>query len=141
MAVLGRCSKPIRRQLTKSDVKVDQNRLMLGQVQVEKNFLPFLEESDTLLGKEGIKVSVYGPDGKVHETMFKMWNEKTPVLTSGWNTFVKEYQLSMYCDFLTVLMFRHKETSEICVSIDFTRQHVVRQLSERISKIVFKVED
>ncbi|CAN6814825.1 unnamed protein product [Brassica oleracea] len=140
-AVLGRCSKPIRKQLTKSDVKGDQNRLMLSKVQVDKNFLPLLEESDTLLGKEGTRVSVYGPDGKAHEMMFKMWNEKTPVLMSGWNTFVKEYKLSMYCDFLTVFMFRHKVTREICVAIDFTRHPVARQLSERISKIVFKGED
>ncbi|XP_018464225.1 putative B3 domain-containing protein At4g03160 [Raphanus sativus] len=142
MAVLGRCSKPIWKQLTKSDVKKDQNRLMLGKAQVDKNFLPLFEESDTLLGKEGTRVSVYGPDGKVYEMMFKMWNEKkTPVLMSGWNKFVKEYKLSMYCDFLTVLMFMHKETREICVAIDFTRHPIVKQLSERISKIVFKVED
>ncbi|KAF8108331.1 hypothetical protein N665_0111s0042 [Sinapis alba] len=141
MAVLGRCSKPIRKQLTTSDVKADQNRLMLSKAQVDKKFLFLFEESDTLFGKEGTRVSVYGPDGKVHEMMFKMWNEKAPVLTSGWNTFVKEYKLSMYCDFLTVLMFRHKETSEICVAIDFTRHPIVKQLSERISKIVFKGED
>ncbi|KAG2296270.1 hypothetical protein Bca52824_042939 [Brassica carinata] len=114
--------RPRQKQLTKSDVKGDQNRLMLSKVQ-------------------GTRVSVYGPDGKAHEMMFKMWNEKTPVLMSGWNTFVKVYKLSMYCDFLTVFMFRHKVTREICVAIDSTRHPVARQLSERISKIVFKGED
>ncbi|CAH2058696.1 unnamed protein product [Thlaspi arvense] len=139
IASLGRCSKPIRKQLTESDVKEDQNRLMLGKVQVEKNFLPFLKESEIPRGKEGIRVSVYGPDGIVHEMMFKMWVEKIPVLTSGWNKFVATYGLKMHCDFLTVSMFRHTKTRKICFAIDSTRlpiKRMLRLLSSLIALLV-----
>lgn len=138
-AAMGRCSKPIRKQLTESDVKEDQNRLMLGKLQVEKMMLPLLKESEIPRGTNGLEVMVYGPDGKVHEMMFKLWNKKTPVLTCGWNKFVATYGLKMHCDFLTISMFRHIETRKICFAIDSTRLPVKRQLSRRISKIAFKV--
>lgn len=86
----------------------------------------FFEELDIFLGKEGIRVLVYGLDGKVYEMVFKMWNEKIFVLMLGWNMFVKEYKFSMYCDFFIVLMFRYKVICEICVVIDFIRYFVVR---------------
>ncbi|CAA7028998.1 unnamed protein product [Microthlaspi erraticum] len=137
--IVGRCSKPIRKQLTESDVKEDQNRLMLGKLQVEKTMVPLLKESEIPRGTNGLEVMVYGPDGKVHEMMFKLWNKKTPVLTCGWNKFVATYGLKMHCDFLTISMFRHVVTREICFAINSTRLPVKRQLSRRISKIAFKL--
>ncbi|VVB02772.1 unnamed protein product [Arabis nemorensis] len=139
---VGRCSKPIRKQLMESDVKEDQNRLMLGKLQVEKLMFTLLEESEIPRGKEGIRVLVYGPDEEANEMMFKMWSsEKTPVLTCGWNKFVRKYELKMHCDFLMIRMFRHRETRKICFAIESTRLPITKKLSRRISKIVFKVED
>lgn len=96
-------SEPIKKHLKESDVKNDQNRLMFGKHQVQQRMVPLLEESEIARGKKGLGVKVYGPDGKVHEMTFKLWNDgDTPVLTTGWNEFVGKCDLKMNCDFLTI---------------------------------------
>ncbi|KAG2309382.1 hypothetical protein Bca52824_029130 [Brassica carinata] len=131
-------SEPIKKQLTMSDVDIGQGRLMLGKQQVQKKMFPLLEHSEIPQGAEGIDVSVYGPNGKVQTMKFKMWGEDTPVLTTGWNDFVKIYKLKKHRDFLTIWMFRHRETRGICFAIDKTRFRTIREpLSVRIMNSVF----
>ncbi|CAH8279132.1 unnamed protein product [Arabidopsis lyrata] len=113
-------SKPIKKQLMSSDVDKDQSRLMLSKEQVKEKMLPFLEESENPV--KGVDVSVYGPDGKVQQMKFKFWNgDKTPVLTTGWKEFVAKCGLLMTSDFVTVWMFRHIETRNICFAIHRAR--------------------
>ncbi|VYS61693.1 unnamed protein product [Arabidopsis thaliana] len=113
-------SRPIKKQLMSSDVDKDQCMLMLSKEQVKEKMLPFLEDSEDPV--KGIDVSVYGPDGKVQQMEFKMWNgDKTPVLTSGWKQFVEDYGLSMTCDFVTVWMFRHIKTRKLCFAIHYVK--------------------
>lgn len=131
--VVGQFSKPIKKQLTMSDVTNNQSRLMLSNQLVKEKMLPLLEESEDLYVKEGFAVSVYGPDGKVQEMKFIIWNGgKTPVLTSGWKEFVAKYDLKMHSDFLTIWMFRHRKTRKICFSIDYTRFRINQKLSGKI---------
>ncbi|KAL1217838.1 putative B3 domain-containing protein [Cardamine amara subsp. amara] len=130
--VMGRFSKPIKKQLMMSDVTKNQSRLILSRQQVEETMLPLLEESENR-HEEGLAVSVYGPDGEVQEMRFVIWNEgKTPVLTSGWKDFVAKYDLHMFSDFVTVWMFRHIKTRKICFAIDCTRFPIRQKFSGKI---------
>ncbi|KAF2577908.1 hypothetical protein F2Q70_00012654 [Brassica cretica] len=56
--LVGPCSRPIRKQLTKSDVNGEE--LVSA---VKKKFLPLLEESE--IRPHGKTVALYGPDGKL----------------------------------------------------------------------------
>lgn len=135
--LIEKCSKPIRKQMTKRDE--EQSRLVLSKSQVTKKLL-----DETEIPRDGIRVSVYGPDGKVHE--MKMWpdekkKENELDLTFGWRNFVEDYELKEICDFVTVWMFRHKLSREICLAIDRTRLSFRKQVSKRISKAVFDDSD
>ncbi|CAH2058658.1 unnamed protein product [Thlaspi arvense] len=128
---VGVCSEPVRKQLTKSDVLNDQCRLMLGKKEVKKMMLHVLGHSGRV-GTNGIEVLVHGPDGEVHTMVFKMWAD-TPVLAGvGWKKFVGGYGLEMNSDFLTIWMFKHSETQQICFAIDVTRFPVQYPLSSTI---------
>ncbi|KAJ0233727.1 hypothetical protein HA466_0280670 [Hirschfeldia incana] len=99
---------------------------------VKKKFLPLLEESEIRHGKT---VSLYGPDGKLHDT--ETWITDSLDSIVGWRKFVGDYELKENCDFITVWMFVHEVTHEICFAIDRTRISLQKQLSKRISKAVF----
>lgn len=114
-------------------------RLLLGKDQTKKMMVSVLRKQEKL-GTNGLKVSVYGPDGEIHKMVFKMWGKtkNTPILmSSGWKNFVRKYNLQKHCDFLSVWMFRHTETRQICYAIDSTRLPVKDKLSSRISKAAF----
>ncbi|CAH8376465.1 unnamed protein product [Eruca vesicaria subsp. sativa] len=132
-------SKPIKKQLTMSDIEIGQGRLMLGKQQVQKKLLPLLEASEISQGREGLDVSVYGPNGAVQTMKYKMWGKDTPVLTTGWNDFVEKYKLAKFCDFLTIWMFRHNVSGKICFAIDKNRfDTITGPLSLRISNSVIE---
>ncbi|KAF3557112.1 hypothetical protein F2Q69_00010826 [Brassica cretica] len=126
-------SQPIKKQLTVSDVKEDQRRLMLGKDEVKKKMHPLLTGSEIKRLTEGLDVTVYGP-GKVSRTMrFKMWSS-TPVLTSGWKGFVDACDLKEHCDFIHIWMFRRRETRELCFVIDKTKYSTItKPLAKEIS--------
>ncbi|CAL9236278.1 unnamed protein product [Arabidopsis halleri] len=144
----GKKKRKVAEQLTGSDVKENQCRLMLGKERVKKMMVDVLGKAEKL-GIHGQKVSVYGPKGEIHEMVFKMWKKDTPVLMSaGWKNFVKKYiggtgdrprsTLEKHVDFLTIWMFRHKETRKICFAIDSTRFPVKGMLSPKILNAAFK---
>ncbi|VVB02770.1 unnamed protein product [Arabis nemorensis] len=142
--LIEKCSKPIRKQMTKREGKQSFFFLKLGlsKSQVTKKFLPFLEETKIQQREDGIRVSVYGPDGKVHEMKMYLNEKKNELdLTFGWRKFVEDYELKEICDFVTVWMFRHKQSREICLAIDKTRLSFRKQVSKRISKAVFDDSD
>ncbi|KAG2290856.1 hypothetical protein Bca52824_037525 [Brassica carinata] len=79
--LVGPCSRPIRKQLTKSDVNGEE--LMSA---VKKKFLPLLDESE--IRRHGKTVSLYGPDGKLlHDT--ETWITDS---IAGWRKFVGDYK-------------------------------------------------
>ncbi|CAA7028927.1 unnamed protein product [Microthlaspi erraticum] len=131
-------SEPIKKQLTKSDVEDNQSRLMLGMLKVQQRMLPLLEASEDPYEEDGIDVKVYGPNGVVQKMKFKIWNNKTPVLTTGWKEFVAKCGLKMHCDFIAVWMFRHMRTRKICFAIGCSRfPSIQKPLSTRIVREVF----
>ncbi|CAH2058699.1 unnamed protein product [Thlaspi arvense] len=143
--LIEQCSRPIRKQLTASDVRGDGDRirLSLSRPQVRKKFLQFLGESEIPGGQRGAKVSVYGPDGKVHEMKMFPDDKKSPDSTSttGWRKFVRDYELKEFCDFITIWMFKHKKTQQVCLAIDTKRLSVRKQVSKRISMAAFEDSD
>ncbi|CAN6831486.1 unnamed protein product [Brassica oleracea] len=138
-SLVEQCSRPIQKQLTTSDVKqnkLSQSGLSLSNSQVRKKFQQLLEES----GENERRFSVYGPDGKVHEIW--LGKEKSSFgLTIGWWRFVVEYWLKEWCNFVTVWMFRHRDTQRICLAIDVTTFAFRKQVSKRISDAAFEDSD
>ncbi|KAJ0258685.1 hypothetical protein HA466_0074370 [Hirschfeldia incana] len=131
--LVDQISEPIKKQLTVSDVNEDLRRLMLGKDQVHKKMRPLLTGSEIQRLKEGLDVTVYGPENVVQDMKFKMWSS-TPVLTSGWKGFVDACNLEEHCDFLHVWMFRHRETRELCFVIDKTKYSTItKPLGKTIS--------
>ncbi|CAH8355783.1 unnamed protein product [Eruca vesicaria subsp. sativa] len=132
--LVEQCSRPIQKQLTTSDVK--QRKLCLPR----KKFQQLLDESEARHGVKETRFRVYGPDGKVHE----IWlggKKKSFDLTTGWWTFLEEYGLKEWCDFVTVWMFRHTVTQLLCLAIDATRFAFRKQVSKRISDAAFEDSD
>lgn len=82
-----------------------------------------------------LEVSVYVRGSEVRKMVFKSW-KGTPVLTSlGWKKFVSDHKLKKHCDFLTMWMFKHRETRQVCFAVDVTHLPVEKRLSSRIKKI------
>ncbi|KAF2568282.1 hypothetical protein F2Q68_00024094 [Brassica cretica] len=118
------------------DKILSHSGLSLSNSQVRKKFQQLLEES----GENERRFSVYGPDGKVHEIW--LGKEKSSFgLTIGWWRFVVEYWLKEWCNFVTVWMFRHRDTQRICLAIDVTTFAFRKQVSKRISEAAFEDSD
>ncbi|KAK2386005.1 putative B3 domain-containing protein [Trifolium repens] len=116
--ILG-CCKPFEKKLSTSDLKVDLNRLFLDKGHVKKYFLPLLKEDEDV--EEGIDVVVYDMQGKTFNMKFKFWSRKFYVLNGGWKTFFKSHSLRANQDHVTVWMFRHSETGNLCFALSVKR--------------------
>jgi hypothetical protein len=116
--ILG-CCKPFEKKLSTSDLKVDLNRLFLDKGHVKKYFLPLLKEDEDV--EEGIDVVVYDMQGKTFNMKFKFWSGKFYVLNGGWKTFFKSHSLRANQDHVTVWMFRHSETGNLCFALSVKR--------------------
>lgn len=114
--LIGQCSNPFMKQLTKSDVDEHQGRLLLNNEDVRKQLLPLLnEESEDIAN--GIKVKTFDSMGKFYNMRFKAWgNYKSYVLLGSWIQFIKEHGLKID-DYVTVWMFRHNQTGELCFAL------------------------
>ncbi|KAG2714064.1 hypothetical protein I3760_03G008700 [Carya illinoinensis] len=124
--LIGACSKPFEKQLTPTDVSTNQCRLSFNKADVENFLLPLLNESDDLV--RGIPVTVHDTDGNECAMTFRRWASKFHVLTEGWNKFCKEHELRKYEDFVTVWMFRHVRTGELCFVFSLRRMPVFKLL-------------
>ncbi|KAF5479384.1 hypothetical protein F2P56_000214 [Juglans regia] len=125
--IIGACSKPFEKQLTPTDVRTDQCRLSFNKADVENFLLPLLNKSDDLV--RGTPVTVYDMNGRKECSMtFKRWASKFHVLTEGWNKFCKEHELRKYEDFVTVWMFRHVRSGELCFVLSMRRMPVFKPL-------------
>ncbi|CAH8355782.1 unnamed protein product [Eruca vesicaria subsp. sativa] len=131
-SLVEQCSRPIQKQLTTSDVK--QNRLCLSRTK----FQHLLDGSGE---KKEIRFRVYGPDGKVHKIWLGGKKSSSFELTVGWWRFVEKYELKECCDFITVWMFRHRDTQKICLAIDAIRFSFRKHVSKRISDAAFEDSD
>ncbi|PNX84157.1 ap2 b3-like transcriptional factor family protein [Trifolium pratense] len=116
--ILG-CCKPFEKILSTSDLNVALNRLFLEKGHVEKYFLPLLKEGEDL--EEGIDVVVYDMQGQTFNMKFKFWSGKFYVLNGGWKTFFLSHSFLANQDHITVWMFRHSETDNLCFALSVRR--------------------
>ncbi|XP_056844500.1 putative B3 domain-containing protein At4g03170 [Raphanus sativus] len=133
--LIEQCSRPIQKQLTTSDV--NSRKLSLPR----KKFQQLLDETEAARGRKETRVSVYGPDGKVHEMWVGDKERSSFELTLGWRKFVVDYGLKECCDFITVWMFRRRDTQGICLAVDAIRFSFRKEVSKRISQAAFEDDD
>ncbi|KAF7813724.1 putative B3 domain-containing protein [Senna tora] len=79
-------SVAVEKQLTRSDVKADQNRLNLTKKVVEDSFLPMLKDDEIVT--RGIPVTGYDKYGNAYSFNFILWANKLYVLNGEWQNFV-----------------------------------------------------
>ncbi|XP_022717854.1 B3 domain-containing protein At1g20600-like [Durio zibethinus] len=114
--LIGECSKPCEKRLTQTDLKDSQTRLSLNKKHVQESMIPLLKEDEDV--NEGIRVITYDIEGKEYVMKFVFWSLKMYVLTSaGWKTFYREHRLEKDIDIVTVWMFRHSLTQNLCFVI------------------------
>lgn len=88
-SIIGKCSKPFEKQLTRTDLEKSQNRLKFNKEYVKDALIPILEEWQDRLNV-GIPVRVFNPKGEEYAMKFKCW-EKAHVLNGEWNNFVDKF--------------------------------------------------
>jgi hypothetical protein len=116
------CCKPFVKKLSKSDLKVDQNRLFMNKAHVEKYFIPLLRKGEEKI-VDGINVIAYDMQGRPFNMKFILWSEKFYVLNgSGWRNFFEKHSLQANQDHVKVWMFRHSETDNICFALSIIRE-------------------
>jgi hypothetical protein len=116
------CCKPFVKKLSKSDLKVDQNRLFMNKAHVEKYFIPLLRKGEEKI-VDGINVIAYDMQGRPFNMKFILWSEKFYVLNgSGWRNFFEKHSLQANQDHVKVWMFRHSETDNICLALSVIRE-------------------
>ena len=117
MGLIGDCSVPYRKKLTKTDMRHDQARLSINKDYVEKSLLKLLNEDEVI--EKGIPVTVYDIKGGIYNMNFRVWskNKSMYVLMKGWKNFCIQHKLRHHDDFLifvTLWMFRHVQTGKLC---------------------------
>lgn len=116
--IIGRCSIPFEKQLTASDVKEDQTRLTINKCYVKACLEPLLND-DEVPDHNGITVPVYDPKGDMYKMSIKNWSKVCVLSGSGWKHFVLRHHLKELQHFVTLWIFRHANTSELCVAITY----------------------
>lgn len=124
--LVGLCSLPTQKQITKSDVNHGQCRLMLPRYWVMKRLKDMAVSPNECKGIDelGIPASVYGPDRREYVMKFVSWTEqKFYVLKSKmWKQFCQDYGLgtsTTHMETLTIWMFRHRQTNDLCFAINW----------------------
>ncbi|PSS15574.1 B3 domain-containing protein [Actinidia chinensis var. chinensis] len=113
--LIGECGVPFEQQLTETDMNKHRARLLIAQELVEKFVMPFMSEEERRSLKCGqeIQVTACGSNGIEYPMTFKCWGSKM-VLTSGWNEFRIDNEFKALQDWVTMWVFRHKRTSQLC---------------------------
>ncbi|CAJ1958989.1 unnamed protein product [Sphenostylis stenocarpa] len=108
----------LEKQLTTSDVNVNQNRLFLCKNHVEKSFLPLLKDGENI--ENGIKVCAYDIHNNRYNLTFKKWTNKYYVLNGGWKDFFQAHNLQKD-DIVTVWIFRHSKNNKLCFALEYQK--------------------
>ncbi|WVY99688.1 hypothetical protein V8G54_025758 [Vigna mungo] len=111
-------SELLKKKLTKSDVKVDLNRLLLNKKEAEIYFLPMLGDSEDI--EEGVEVCAYDDYGNLYSLTFKKWANKYYVLSGEWKVIFQNHKLQCN-DFITTWMFRHSKHTKLCLAFEFEK--------------------
>ncbi|XP_050941319.1 B3 domain-containing protein At1g20600-like [Cucumis melo] len=113
--IIGECSPPFVKQLTKTDVTDSQGRLALHKEFVNRNLVPMFNGDEILTN--GISVTVYDSEGREYDMTFRLWTSKLYVLTKSWKKFYHDNGLTRPDEFITLWMFRHVVNHKLCFAI------------------------
>lgn len=110
------CSNPFEKQLTNSDLSLVQRGLFLCKPDVEECLLPLLNEDEDV--RRGIPVITYNLYGKEYRMVFQLRSSRNYYILArdGWIQFQQENDLEVE-DFVTIWMFRHVGTKNLCFVI------------------------
>ena len=86
---------------------------------MSKTLLPLLNKNEVV--DNGIPIIMYDIKGKEHSMTFKLWESRVYVFKEWWNTFCQKHSLREHEDVVTMWMFRHVQTRELCFSISSRR--------------------
>ena len=113
------CSPSWKKRLTESDLLDTQTRLLLKQSYVENKLYPLLTPEEVVQVKDGgLGVNVYDGEGNVYNMKFKLWGLKAYVLTNqNWLNFARDHNLVKGEDWITLWMFKHSRTGQVCFAI------------------------
>nr|POE46498.1 putative b3 domain-containing protein [Quercus suber] len=113
----NRCSTPFEKQLQEKELK--EYRLYLSKTAVTKLLFPLLrtEELRDNVIRQGIPVTAYDVQGIAFKQ--STGKQKRYMLTKGWTRFCNQHGLRAFKNFVTLWMFRHKETDRLCFVISF----------------------
>ncbi|KAK1401276.1 TF-B3 domain-containing protein [Heracleum sosnowskyi] len=122
--IIGNCSTPFVKRLTRSDTKKTQGRLLFKYNHVVKFLHPLLRPSEVdKIKKRGMIVCVYDCYGRMYEMVFTLWGSKAYVITTrNWFEFCVDHGLKRVLDWVTIWMFRHNVTGRICFVITSERR-------------------
>ncbi|CAI9109083.1 OLC1v1008824C2 [Oldenlandia corymbosa var. corymbosa] len=122
--IIGKCSRPFEKQLTFSDLERSQNRLNFNKEYVQGALMPVLKAGEEDLNV-GIPVTVFDCRDKRYSMRLKCW-DRAHALNGGWNQFVDDRKelktpFEKNVDWVTVWIFRHKISDELCGAITSRR--------------------
>ena len=95
------------------------------------------EERRSLEHDKETQVDVYGLKGIRYQMKFKIWGSKMHVLTSGWKEFRGDNEFKALHDWVTLWVFRHKETEKLCfvmIARTFPTDKLVAKRSQKKMK-------
>ena len=115
----GQCSTPFFKQLQVYEFTVAS--LLLSKPVVETCLFPLLNEEEKN-APGGIPVTAYDEKGEAFPMRFKRRSSNTDyMLCEGWKEFSIEHELRKFQDFVTLWMFRNKETDGLCFVVSYRR--------------------
>ncbi|GMQ06437.1 hypothetical protein CsSME_00051029 [Camellia sinensis var. sinensis] len=94
------CGKPFEKQLTESDVKANQSRLIVPKQMFDTFIEPVMNKSENIIN--GVPVTTYDSKGNAYPMMLKIWSSKTRVLTAGWKNFYLENKFIAHKNWITI---------------------------------------
>ncbi|GFS41218.1 hypothetical protein Acr_00g0073120 [Actinidia rufa] len=119
-----------------------KGRLSISKELFKKFVKPLMSDEERRSLKHGqeTQVDVYGSKEIRYSMKFKIWSSKMHVLTSGWNEFRGDNAFKALYDWVTLWVFRHKETEKLCF-VMIARTFPTGKLVAKRSRKKMKVEE
>lgn len=115
----GQCSTPFLKQLQVHEFTAAT--LLLSKPVVETCLFPLLNKEEKN-APGGVPVTAYDEKGEAFPMRFKRRLVKNDyMLCDGWREFSIEHELGKFQDFVTLWMFRNKETDGLCFVVSYRR--------------------
>ncbi|OIT30276.1 hypothetical protein A4A49_52224 [Nicotiana attenuata] len=116
--IIGKCSYPFEKKMTKTDLDYDGDKFSLNIYDVKRAILPLLNEHEIGNIGTGISVKTFDQSGNCYEMIFQTYRNSIYKLYNGWKKLLKYHKLKKNGDYYAaVWMFRHKENDGLCFAL------------------------